>query len=131
MKSFIYVAIICIVAVLGIFLVTKNKTEAPIETTPSFPVVEQVPIATEQNPETFIGSYENYKTDCFFDGTCAAIIDGKEVITITGWSQQISGTFENPDLDFGTKLEVYANKIDDTTYTLYGSEDYYIKEIKN
>lgn len=134
MKKIIYGLLIVVVIGLITFMFTNNKTEAPTnlgnQEPLEFPIQEQGAVMpAEQNPEIFTGSYDNYKTDCFFDATCSAIIGGKEVITILGWSREISGTFEDPDLPFGTQLEVYANKIDDMTYTLYGSEDYYIREI--
>jgi hypothetical protein len=126
-KKALYTIIFIVSISILVFLGGRNKTEAPL--------VNQMDTRNAMNqqqiPETFTGMYQDYNTGCFSDGTCAAIIDGKTVITIIGWSRDTSGIFEDPDLPFGTQVEVFANKIDENTYTLYGSEDYYIKEIKN
>jgi len=82
----------------------------------------------EKTSESFVGVYEDYGTACFADGECYAVVDGKKITTIIGWSRDTVGSFENPDLPFGTEVEVYAQKIDDSTYTLYGSSEYYIRE---
>lgn len=78
--------------------------------------------------DRFTGTYEAYNTGCFADGICSATISGNEVVTIIGWSQDIAGTFEDPDIPFGTEVEVYAQKVGPNTYTLYGSEEFYIRE---
>lgn len=78
--------------------------------------------------DRFTGIYEAYNTACFADGICSATISGNEVVTIIGFSQDASGAFENPDIPFGTEVEVYAQKIGPNSYTLYGSEEFYIRE---
>lgn len=98
---------------------------------PSDPVVilyEEI-IAEDAEPVTFRGTYEQYNTGCFADGECFAVVDGKQITTILGWTQGVSGTFANPDLPFGTEVEVYALPTTSGNYTLYGSEDFYIKAV--
>jgi hypothetical protein len=88
---------------------------------------------------TFTGILEEIDTSCFADGECFAIIDGKHVTTIEGWKEGALGKTiitENPgagfgDLDayIGQEVEVYAAITKEGKFSLYGSEDYYIKTL--
>ncbi len=80
-------------------------------------------------PVTFRGVFQEYGTGCFADGECYAIVDDKHITTILGWTQEVVGSFENPDIPIGTQVEVYALPTESGKYTLYGSQDFYIKEI--
>lgn len=85
-------------------------------------------------PQTvkFSGKITAYSTQCFVDGECSITVDGKKVITTTGWSQEIVGTVTGiPDFGsiekyIGREAKVYASRVGDV-YTLYGSANYYIK----
>lgn len=80
---------------------------------------------------TFEGTVTAYSTQCFVDGECSITVDGKKIVTTTGWSQQIVGTvtgipdFGSIEQKVGSRATVYAKKTADG-YTLYGSADYYI-----
>ena len=80
---------------------------------------------------TFEGTITAYSTQCFVDGECSITVDGKKIVTTTGWSQQIVGTvtgipdFGSIEQKVGSHAKVYAKKTADG-YTLYGSADYYI-----
>lgn len=81
--------------------------------------------------EKFEGTITAYSLQCFVDGECSITVDGKKVVTTTGWSQQTVGSvtgipdFGTVESKVGSRAQVYAKKTD-TGYTLYGSTDYYI-----
>ncbi len=93
--------------------------------------------------ETFSGTVNSVSTYCYSDGTCSVIVDGREVITTIGWKQgpvgsiKWNGISHQDDLNdlVGHKVTVYALRIGSEsvalppladTFTLYGSNDYYI-----
>lgn len=88
---------------------------------------------------TFIGTLTEVNTGCFADGECFAVIDGKKVIAIEGWKQGPVGRTiieGNENAGFGDlylyidkSVEVYAAINTDGVFTLYGSENYYIKTL--
>ena len=85
----------------------------------------------------FTGKLEKVDTGCFVDGECFVVVDGKHVTTTRGWSQETVGTIQGVesfgDLEkhIGENVEVYAKDNADGTYTLYGSEGFYVKLISN
>lgn len=83
--------------------------------------------------DVFTGTLEEVNTGCFADGECYVVISGKHVTTLRGWSQDEVGTvqgvegFGDLERHIGKNVEVYAHDLQDGTYTLYGSEGFYIK----
>ena len=81
----------------------------------------------------FTGTLEKVDTGCFADGECFVEVDGKHITTIMGWSQNVVGSvigvegFGDLEGHIGQQVEVYAQDNSDGTYTLYGSEGFYIK----
>ena len=81
----------------------------------------------------FSGELEEVNTGCFADAECYVVVDGKHVTTTIGWSQATVGTIQGVpsfgDLEshIGSEVEVYAQDKGDGTYTLYGSEGFYVK----
>lgn len=81
--------------------------------------------------EKFEGTITAYSTQCFVDGECSITVDGKKVVTTTGWSQMTVGTvtgipdFGSIENKVGSHAKVYAKKTA-TGYTLYGSTNYYV-----
>jgi hypothetical protein len=81
----------------------------------------------------FTGKLEEVNTGCFADAECYVVVDGKHVTAIMGWSQETVGTVEGVagfgDLEshIGEQVRVYAQDKGDGTYTLYGSEGFYIR----
>lgn len=102
------------------------------------------PVATgTEKPEegklkviNFSGKLEEVNTGCFADGECYIVVDKKHVTTTRGWSQEIVGTIQGVDSfgdlesHIGEKVEVYAKDNGDGTYTLYGSNGFYVKLVK-
>lgn len=86
-----------------------------------------------QAPEKFAGKISEIHTGCFSDGECYAIIDGKHVTLLWGWTQEtvgkVIGVESIGDLakHTGETVNVYANKLRDGSYTLYGNADYFIE----
>lgn len=85
--------------------------------------------------ETFEGTIQSVSTACFADGECSVTIDGKKVITTIGWSQETVGSIRGTvssigDIEtskIGARAKVYARKLLDGSYTLYGNANYYIE----
>lgn len=83
--------------------------------------------------DVFTGTLEEVNTGCFADGECYVVVDGKHVTALRGWSQDTVGTvigvegFGDLEGKIGAEVEVYAQDLSDGTYTLYGSEGFYIK----
>lgn len=90
---------------------------------------------SELKPVSFSGKLEEVHPGCFVDGECYAVVDGKHVTAILGWTGgkvgAVLGGGENGfgDLEkyIGKEVQVYAHEKGDGTYTLYGSEGFYIK----
>lgn len=85
---------------------------------------------------TFSGTLETVDTGCFVDKECFITVDGKHVTAIMGWSRETVGSvvgvegFGDLEQYIGMSVEVFAEEEEDGTYTLYGSESYYIKVLK-
>jgi hypothetical protein len=84
---------------------------------------------------TFVGRIEHYDTGCFADATCSITIDNKKIILITGGRRISSepvglllGVPSIGDLEknIGKTAKVYAKKLDEQNYTLYGNENYFV-----
>lgn len=97
---------------------------------------------TEEKPagklkaDTFTGILQRVDTGCFADGECFVEVDGKHITTTIGWSRGVVGSvigvdgFGDLENHIGKKVEVYAQDNGDGTYTLYGSEGFYVKLLK-
>lgn len=97
---------------------------------------ENTPVATPDGKlkvANFSGKLTEINTGCFADGECFAVIDGKHITTTLGWRQEVVGSIQGVesigDMEnyIGQEFEVYAQDNGDGTYTLYGSEGFYIK----
>ena len=85
--------------------------------------------------DTFTGTLTKVDIGCFSDGECFVEVDGKHVTALMGFSRDTVGKvvgvdgFGDLEQYIGKKVEVYAQVNPDGTYTLYGSEGFYIKII--
>jgi eight-cysteine-cluster-containing protein len=83
--------------------------------------------------DTFTGTLTKVDTGCFSDGECYVEAGGKHVTAIMGWSQETVGTIQGVpgfgDLEshIGEQVEVYAQRLGEGNYTLYGNTGFYIK----
>jgi hypothetical protein len=83
--------------------------------------------------DTFSGTLEEVNTGCFADAECYVVVDGKHVTVLMGWSRDTVGSVLGLDgigdleTHIGQEVEVYAQDKGDGTYTLYGSESFYVK----
>ncbi len=104
--------------------VTSNSTTTVTTTTPG-----------KLKADTFTGTLTKVDTGCFSDGECYVEVDGKHVTALMGFSRDTVGKvvgvagFGDLEQYIGKKVEVYAQVNPDGTYTLYGSEGFYIKVI--
>lgn len=85
--------------------------------------------------EIFLGFLEGMDTGCFAEGACFIMVDGRKVIVEEFANENPAGTIEGIE-DFrelfnniGSFLEVKALRLENGDYTLYGSEDFYVKAI--
>lgn len=140
--------IIGTIAVLALILATLYRAE------PADPVSEPLPLGAPDSArepgvdpgtpatsggigklkaDVFSGTLEAVDTGCFADGECFVVVDGKHVTALRGWSRDTVGSvqgvegFGDLESHIGTQIEVYAQVLEDGTYTLYGSEGFYIK----
>ena len=150
---------IVIIAIVGlamtgsVFLYRSNQPAAPIFVQPT-QVVDTMPADTsagtretgrmmppskqapEQKPERFSGKLESVNTGCFSDGECFVVVGGKHVTAVWGWVNETVGSvkgvegFGDLEQHIGAKVDVYANKLADGSYTLYGSTEYFISLAK-
>lgn len=108
------------------------QTDTGDQRRPGMPVPD-APTAGKLKADVFTGTLETVDTGCFADGECFVEVDGKHVTAIMGWTQETVGTIQGVpsfgDLEshIGSLVEVYAQDKSDGTYTLYGSEGFYIK----
>ncbi len=143
------IAVIAVVVLVGSMAVSMKKREVP-----QMGVIGKVeqdngrrmaPISSEEVPKTpegklkvanFSGKLEKVNVGCFVDAECYVVVDGKHVTAILGWRQEVVGTIQGVegfgDLEqhIGEEVEVYAKDVGDGTYSLYGSEGFYIKLVK-
>ncbi len=104
--------------------IEKGKAEVP-----------DVPSSiTEQTPTKFSGILEKVDTGCFADGECFVEVGGKHITLVLGRNRTVSGEIIGGDNSIGgleafigKKVEVYANKLSERDYSLYGSADYFVK----
>ncbi len=89
--------------------------------------------STIAKSKKFSGTITAYQTDCFFDGICSITVDGKVVVIAAGFRAvgeqgKLTGVESMGDVEtkIGSTAEVYAEKVDETNYTLYGSNEYYV-----
>ncbi len=152
MKNLVIIGAGVIVALLALYFLLpqdrdtvqdKVEEEFQSETTNENTVLEEDEIHAGDNPQsqvklkadTFTGTLEQVDTGCFADGECFAVVDGKHITLIMGWSQETAGSIIGVDgiggleASIGQKVEVYAQDNSDGTYTLYGSEGFYIKTL--
>lgn len=127
------ILILVIVAIVAIAMVSKNKIKEDTNNDTSR-VGEPSGEVVAQNPVTFTGKLQEVNTGCFADGECFVTVDGKHVRVLMGWSRDTvgkvlggDGSIGGLEGSLGKDVEVYANKLDETNYTLYGSETYYVK----
>lgn len=100
----------------------------------SYSVTEAPSLEETTESEMFTGTLTEFNSGCYADAECYAMVDGNHVTIAIGWSQDTVGSVIGTDdgmgglLDhIGEEVEVYAQPVDENKYTLYGSEEYYIK----
>lgn len=147
-KQHIPIIVVFIVAVtaLGIYTISSRNNVSPHDGAPGIddsappPQTGRVadpsvpaPVSGKLKAATFTGTLEEVNTGCFADGECFVTVDGKHVTALMGWSRDTVGSVQGVesfgDLEsyIGKTVEVYAQDLSDGTYTLYGSEGFYIR----
>jgi hypothetical protein len=150
MKNIVIAGAVLIVILAALYFYSQPKADVQPNTSPDVnPQIEQEPMAEDTTPtenegqpqgklkaDTFSGTLEAVDTGCFADGECFIVVDGKHVTAVWGWGAGgVSGTiqgvnsFGDLEAHIGEEVEVYAQDNSDGTYTIYGSEGFYIKVI--
>ncbi len=104
----------------------------PAATPAPEPVSEGAADQGKLKAANFDGTLTEVNTGCYADGECYVVVDGKHITTLRGWSHDIAGAadFDALSANIGKTVEVYAHDLGDGTYTLYGSEGFYVR-LKN
>lgn len=107
----------------------NDRVASPVSEEPTGMVVPE----SKLKVANFSGKLEKVDTGCFVDGECYVVIDGKHITTTMGWSRETVGSvqgvagFGDLEQHIGEEIEVYAQDKGDGTYTLYGSEGFYVR----
>lgn len=114
--------------------VVSENTERVAVVPPQDPTPSPVQASPSEDIGThFSGILQKVDTSCFADGECFAVVDGKHVTAVRGWSQQVVGTvqgvegFGDLSQHIGEQVDVYAYGAGDGVYTLYGNQALYIR----
>jgi hypothetical protein len=126
------ILIVVVVVVGAVWYTTSHKPVAPTPQNTEVDGSASAPIG-KIKADVFSGTLEEVNVGCFADAECYITVDGKHVTAIMGWSQEIVGSvigvdgFGDLTNYLGQEVEVYAQVKEDGTYTLYGSEGFYIR----
>ena len=145
----ILIPLIALLLIAGIYWYATSRQEGTAPSVNQSPTSEEAVtdngrIATPTSTETpavdgklkvgnFSGKLEKVDTGCFADGECYVVVDGKHITTTIGWSRDTVGSvqgvegFGDLEKHIGEEVEVYAKDNGDGTYSLYGSEGFYVK----
>lgn len=132
MKKILIAIIVLVILGVGVYVYTAKNNDSATENG------RVGDISGEQTDDklkaaTFSGKLEEVNTGCFADAECFVVVNGKHVTTTIGWSRDTVGSiqgvpsFGDLEAHIGEEVEVYAQDKGDGTYTLYGSEGFYVK----
>lgn len=137
-KNTLISLLILILLGVGVYWLTTQKSEAPTpnmteETGRVGKPADGTTTSGKLKVANFSGKLEKVNTGCFVDGECYVVVDGKHITVIMGWSRETVGSvigvkdFGDLENHIGEQVEVYAQDKSNGTYTLYGSEGFYLK----
>lgn len=127
-----------VIAVFG-YIVILQKDSRKIKTDTEEKIVK---VESVENTVRLRGVITNVHTGCWADGTCSIEVDNN------WWIQIIEGGLGPPDSKpvargevvgivfdesnelIGKKVEVYAEKADQSSLTIFGSKEYYVRIIE-
>lgn len=123
----------------GYAYVEFNRPEQPLPVVPANEVPAEETVVEESSSlpaATFSGTLEEVHEGCYVDAECYVVVDGKKVTVMLGWRNEVVGSVQGVS-DFGAltghigkRMEVYAKKNGNQTYTLYGDARYYVRLLK-
>jgi len=115
--------------VLILFALVAGAVYVVMQKTSPSPAPSEVSGEEKLKVGNFEGTIEEVNTGCYADGECYVVVDGKHITTLMGWSRDTVGTADLDALyaNIGKTAEVYAKDNGDGTYTLYGSEGFYVR----
>ncbi len=134
------IAFICLLLALNYYenqqVIVKNTLPALEQTVQEEKPLEEVkpvPLPPGIKAENFSGLLEEVNVGCFADAECYVKVDGKHITVIIGRNSEVVGSvvgvdgFGDLEKFVGEKVDVYAQNKGDGFYSLYGSEEFYIK----
>ena len=134
MQNLTYKIIAVIVGLLVVVGALVFASREPVQNIPTEPIITATSTPATPTEIRFKGTITAYSTACFSDGICSVTVDGKEVIITAGFRQQktvgtLIGVDSIADLEnqIGARAEVYAALTEEGSYTLYGSQAYFVK----
>jgi len=77
---------------------------------------------------TLRGIVTGIDTGCYVDNVCLYFMNGYEIVWGVGRPQQVVGSRDD-NIETGDKIEVYGKKEGTNVVTIYGKEEYYVKNI--
>ncbi len=129
-QTIIGIVIILLVIVAGGYLLMR-ETPSPVPAENQRAVEQPTESVSEGKLKVgnFEGTLQEVNHGCAYDAECYVVVDGKHITTMRGWSREIGGSADLDVLDaaIGKTVEVYAKDNGDGTYTLYGSEGFYVR----
>jgi hypothetical protein len=141
-KKLVVISGALVLGVVGLLIVLllslAHREESVVSPVPRA-VDRIIPDSTEGDPaavvvasDTFSGRLEAVRTDCFADGECSVVVDGRQVTVLLGFNTETVGSIRGVpsigDLEnvIGQTVLVHAGRKSDGTYTLYGDAGYYV-----
>lgn len=126
--------VLLVLIVIGTYLLfTQDKWVAPLTNyILSFDKSEDFKTGSR-----WTGKINAVKTDCLFDGICSVTVSGVEVVVIQGMVAlnegeevgTLRGVESIGDMQkyIGKEANVFARRINNQLFTLYGNNDFYIE----
>ena len=123
-----------VLIVIGIgLLLTQDKWVTPLTNyILSFEQSEDVKVGSK-----WTGKINSVRTDCIFDGICSVTVSNVEVVVIQGMVAlsegeevgTLRGVESIGDMQkyIGKEANVFARRINNQLFTLYGNNDFYIE----
>ena len=150
-KTLLALGVIFIVG--GVYLLSARSAMAPIATVrsaDSTSTVEHDNSRVENATSTpipakpvgklkavnFMGTLQEVNTGCYSDGECYVVVDGKHVTVTIGRDRDVVGMILDGDTESsigelekhtGETVEVYAQDKGDGTFSLYGSDGFFVR----
>lgn len=127
-----------VLIIIGVGMLLTQKTWVPKLT--NYLLKDEMTKNESKVGSKWTGKINSVKNDCIFDGVCSITVSGVEVIVVQGMVAlqegeevgTLRGAASVGDMKkyVGKEANVFARKISNDLFTLYGNSEFYI-ELKN